>query len=86
MLGLSEALTAGVDWDREIKKQLARETTCSSLLFTTPQHTWDWCLYEVGLFVRFEVDDVVSVACLFDPNGSPPAPLNQVQCVRDIIG
>ena len=76
-----QALTAGVDWDREIKKQLA-ESHLLVLLFTTPQHTWDWCLYEVGLFVRFEVDDVVSVACLFDPNGSPPAPLNQVQCVR----
>lgn len=76
-----QALTAGVDWDREIKKQLA-QSHLLVLLFTTPQHTWDWCLYEVGLFVRFDVEDVVSVACLFDPNGWPPAPLNQVQCVR----
>lgn len=76
-----EALTAGMDWDREIKKQLARSHLLV-LLFTTPQHTWDWCLYEVGLYVRFDVEDVTSVACLFDPNGAPPAPLNQVQCVR----
>ncbi len=75
-----QALTAGVDWERQIKKQLA-QSHLLVLLFTTPHHTWDWCLYEVGLFVRFEVDDVVSVACLFDPNGSPPAPLEQVQCV-----
>jgi hypothetical protein len=75
------ALTAGTDWDRQIKKQLARSHLLI-LLFTTPHHTWDWCLYEVGLFVRFEADDVVSVACLYDPNGAPPAPLNQVQCVR----
>lgn len=76
-----QALTAGADWEREIKKQLERSHLLI-LLFTTPQHTWDWCLYEVGLFVRFDADDVVSVACLFDPNGLPPAPLNQVQCVR----
>lgn len=77
----SEALTAGVDWEQEIKNQLARSHLLV-LLFTTPQHTWDWCLYEVGLYVRFDVDDVTSVACLFDPAGAPPAPLNQVQCVR----
>ena len=75
-----EALTAGMDWDREIKKQLA-QSHLLVLLFTTPQHTWDWCLYEVGLYVRFDADDVISVACLFDPGGAPPAPLNQVQCV-----
>jgi len=84
-----QALTAGVDWDRQIKRQLA-QSHLLILLFTTPRHTWDWCLYEVGLFVRFEAEDVVSVACLFDPNGLPPAPLNQVQCVRaladDIAG
>lgn len=78
-----QALTAGVDWDREIKKQLA-QSHLLILLFTTPHHTWDWCLYEVGLFVRFDDDDVVSVACLFDPDGLPPAPLNQVQCVRAV--
>ena len=76
-----EALTAGIDWNREIKQQLA-QSHLLVLLFTTPQHNWDWCLYEVGLFVRFEADEVLSVACLFDPDGSPPAPLNQVQCVR----
>ncbi len=75
------ALTAGADWERQIKKQLA-QSHLLILLFTTPHHTWDWCLYEVGLFVRFEADEVVSVACLFDPNGLPPAPLSQVQCVR----
>jgi hypothetical protein len=76
-----EALTAGTDWDREIKKQLA-QSHLLVLLFTTPHHTWDWCLYEVGLYVRFDADEVTSVACLFDPDGAPPTPLNQVQCVR----
>jgi hypothetical protein len=77
------ALTAGQDWDRQIKRQLA-QSHLLILLFTTPHQTWDWCLYEVGLFVRLEDDDVVSVACLFDPDGLPPAPLHQVQCVRAV--
>jgi hypothetical protein len=76
-----EELTAGSSWDREIKRQLA-QSHLLLLLFTTPRHTWDWCLYEVGLFLRFENDDVTAVACLYDPNGAPPAPLNHVQCVR----
>lgn len=74
-------LTAGSDWEREIKRQLA-QSHLLVLLFTTPHHTWDWCLYEVGLFVRFDAEDVTSVACLFDPDGTPPAPLHQLQCVR----
>ena len=77
----NEELTAGTDWEREIKRQLA-ETHLLVLLFTTEKKTWDWCLYEVGLFVRFDAEDVSSVACLFDPKGAPPAPLHQVQCVR----
>jgi hypothetical protein len=78
-----QALTAGAEWERQIKKQLG-QSHLLVLLFTTPRHTWDWCLYEVGLFLHFDADDddVVPVACLFDPNGMPPAPLNQVQCVR----
>ena len=76
-----QELRAGSDWEREIKRQLA-QSHLLLLLFTTPHHTWDWCLYEVGLFVRFDNDDVTAVACIFDPDGAPPAPLHQVQCVR----
>ena len=74
-------LVAGADWEREIKKQLA-QSHLLVLLFTTPHHTWDWCLYEVGLFIRFEAEDVRAVVCVFDPSGTPPAPLHQVQSVR----
>ena len=74
-------LSAGVDWNRQTKHNLA-ESHLLVLLFTAPAQKWDWCLFEVGLFTRFEADDVCSVVCLFDPDGSPPDPLNQVQGVK----
>lgn len=73
-------LTAGVDWNRQIKAGLAASHLLV-LLFTTPAQKWDWCLYEVGLFIRFDEDDITSVVCLFDPEGTTPGPLNQVQGV-----
>lgn len=76
-----DELRAGVDWDREIKRQL-NQSHLLVLLFTTSNHTWDWCLFEVGLFLRFDADEARSVACLHDPDGVPPEPLQQVQCVR----
>jgi len=73
-------LSAGVDWNRQTKHNLA-ESHLLVLLFTTPAQNWDWCLFEVGLFTRFEAEDVSSVVCLYDPHGLPPGPLNQVQGV-----
>jgi hypothetical protein len=73
-------ISAGVDWHRQTKDSLA-QSHLLLLLFTTPALKWDWCLYEVGLFIRFESDDVSSVVCLFEPNGLPPNPLSQVQGV-----
>ena len=53
-----EDLQAGVDWNREIKSSIA-ESHLLVLLFTpAPERAWDWCLYEVGLFMRFGEDDV----------------------------
>ncbi len=75
-----EDLTAGVDWNRQIKANLAKSHLLL-LLFTTPARAWDWCLFEVGLFMRFDVDDVSSVVCLYDPAGAPPGPLQAVQGV-----
>src|SRR4029079_4761907 len=71
-------LSAGVDWTRQTKHNLA-ESHLPVLLFTTPALNWDWCLFEVGLFTHFEAEDVSSVVCLYDPAGLPPGPLNQVQ-------
>jgi hypothetical protein len=74
-------LLAGADWNRTIKANLAGSHLLL-LLFTTPAHTWDWCLFEVGLFMRFFEEDVSSVVCLFEPDGTAPGPLSHVQGVQ----
>lgn len=73
-------ISAASEWRREIRNGLG-DSHLLILLFTTPAHTWDWCLYEVGLFTRFDVDDVSSVVCLFDPSTQTPGPLAHVQGV-----
>ncbi len=75
-----EDLVAGSDWRRRIKQQLA-DSHLLLLLYTRPSHRWDWCLYETGLFTRFEKEAVSSVVCLYDPNGETPAPLSNLQGV-----
>lgn len=74
-------LTVGMDWDREIKQTLATSHLLV-LLFTSPAQQWDWCLFEVGLFMRFDGSEGSSVVSIYDPDGSTPGPLSQVQGVR----
>ncbi len=78
-------ITVGMDWEREIKETLA-QSHLLVLLFTTPAQQWDWCLFEVGLFTRFDATEDSSVVCIYDPAGSPPGPLAHVQGVRAEAG
>ncbi len=71
-------ILAGMDWRTEIRSNLA-DSHMLLLLFTTPERSWDWCLYEVGLYMRFDASDVLAVVCLFDPATQPPGPLQNVQ-------
>ncbi len=73
-------IVAASDWRREIHHGLG-QSHLLLLLFTTPAHNWDWCLYEVGLFMRFEETAARAVVCLFDPRGESPGPLANVQGV-----
>ncbi len=73
-------IIAAADWRREIHHGLG-QSHLLLLLFTTPAYNWDWCLYEVGLFMRFEETDARAVVCLFDPRGESPGPLANVQGV-----
>lgn len=73
-------IPAGTDWNSFIKSQLS-DSHLLLLLFTNPSKNWDWCLYEAGLFSRFDKEDVTSVVCIFNPEGTPPAPLNNLQGV-----
>jgi TIR domain len=74
-------ISAGTDWNREIRSKLA-QSHMLILLFTSPTANWDWCLYEAGLFTRFESIDVYSVVCLFRPESNVPRPLANLQGVK----
>ena len=45
------SIAAGADWNHEIRSSLA-QSHLLILLFTRPTATWDWCLFETGLFTR----------------------------------
>ena len=65
---------------REIRSVLARSHLLV-LLFTAPSNNWDWCLYETGLYTRFDRTEVVSVVCMFNPGQASPGPLADLQGV-----
>jgi TIR domain len=73
-------ISAGADWNRQIKARLA-QSHLLVLLFTSPSQNWDWCLYEAGLFTRFDVEDVSAIVCLFNPETGSPRPLANLQGV-----
>jgi TIR domain len=76
-------ITAGMDWRRAIRSHLAKSHLLM-LLFTAPSRNWDWCLYETGLYTRFdkfEKNEVSAVVCLFDPSQASPSPLADLQGV-----
>jgi TIR domain len=73
-------ITAGMDWRREIRSALAKSHLLV-LLFTAPSKNWDWCLYETGLYTRFDRSEVRSVVCLFSPGEASPSPLADLQGV-----
>jgi len=73
-------ITAGMDWRHEIRSVLARSHLLL-LLFTAPSKNWDWCLYETGLYTRFDQTEVGSVVCLFNPGQAAPSPLADLQGV-----
>jgi len=71
-------LVAGSDWNAAIRSQLMASHLLI-LVFTEPSKTWDWCLYEAGLFNR--LGDENSVVCLFRPGDASPRPLSNLQGV-----
>ena len=73
-------ITAGMDWRREIRSALAKSHLLI-LLFTSPSKNWDWCLFETGLYTRFDMTEIGSVVCLFEPGQAAPSPLADLQGV-----
>ena len=58
-----------------------RQSHALVLLFTAPSKNWDWCLYETGLYTRFDRSEARAVVCLFSAGGASPSPLADVQGV-----
>jgi hypothetical protein len=73
-------VSAGSDWNIEIRSQLARSHLLI-LVFTEPSRNWDWCLYEAGLFTSIGMAEDRSVVCLYEPQGAAPRPLSNLQGV-----
>jgi hypothetical protein len=79
---LSEEIVAGDEWFAWIRRQLGASNLLL-LLFTDKTMTWDWCLYEAGLFQDLDADtdtDRRRVVCLSGVE-QIPSPLKHLQAV-----
>lgn len=74
----SEEIEPGDDWLTWIKTKVCKSNLLL-LLFTDPSASWDWCLFEAGLFLDLTGDKFKRVVCLHHPNTDPPKPLMNLQ-------
>ncbi|UCF92368.1 MAG: TIR domain-containing protein [Desulfobacterales bacterium] len=75
---LSEEIVGGEKWYDWIKNKLT-ESNLLLLLYTDPTKTWDWCLFEAGLFDRLDEVYHNRIVCLHSSATEPPAPLKNLQ-------
>lgn len=76
-------IQAGENWKKRIRDELGKSDALF-LLFTDPSQTWDWCLYEVGLFTdlsKEEEQSMIICLCSYEDK-PPPSPLTSRQFVR----
>jgi hypothetical protein len=76
-------IKAGEDWHKRIRVELGKSDALF-LLFTDPSQSWDWCLYEVGLFTdlaKKEEQSKIICLCSYEDE-PPPSPLGSRQFVR----
>jgi hypothetical protein len=79
---LSEEILAGDDWFAWIQRRLG-DANVLLLLFTDKTLSWDWCLYEAGLFQDLKANkdtDRRRVVCLSGVDHIP-GPLKHLQAV-----
>jgi hypothetical protein len=75
---LSEEILGGEDWYKWVKTRLV-EANLLLLLFTDSSRSWDWCLYEAGLFDRLTDEHARRIICLHSQSIDPPKPLKHLQ-------
>jgi hypothetical protein len=78
---LAEDIEAGSDWYGWIRQQL-EHADMLLLLFNGPHASWDWPLYEVGLYMGTNDERYRPVVCLLHPDQDPPSPLQHLQTVK----
>jgi hypothetical protein len=75
-------IQAGEDWRKRIHREI-KKSDALILIFTDPSQTWDWCLYEVGLFTDLNKKEEESrIICLCSYEDKPPSPLLSRQFIR----
>jgi hypothetical protein len=73
-----EDIPAGKDWREWIEQEIGN-SNCLLFLYTRPRDTWDWSLFETGLFYGLQKGPVI---VLHNPSSGPPGPIRNVQAVR----
>lgn len=83
---LSSDIAFGDNWLTIIQKKLIN-CNLLLLLFTDKKASWDWCLYEAGMFTRLDEEAHKRVICLHSPDlEDPPGPLKHLQAIKaDIL-
>jgi len=71
-------ITAGSDWNQQIRGHLV-DSHLLVLLFTRPSTTWDWCLYEAGLFTSLDLAHDRAIVSIYRPGLGTPRPLSDLQ-------
>ena len=77
---LSEEISAGENWRQVVEDKLSKSNLLI-LMFTEPRLSWDWCLYETGLFMDLKGGSHRNVICLHTPIYEPPDPIKHLEAI-----
>lgn len=77
---VSELIAPGKPYPERIEEEL-RESLWFLFLYTDPQLTWDWCLYEAGMF-RGWMEPHDRLTCLYHREGHLPDAISRFQAVK----
>src|SRR5262245_35339224 len=80
---VSESLQAGASWRTDILKAL-RESDYLIFLYTDRFAHWEWCHFEIGLFLQGSSqgreEEEKDIFCIYPKAvGDPPSPLSDFQ-------
>lgn len=76
----SGELIESADFDGEIEKVL-RKTDWFVLILTEPSDTWDWCLYEAGMYGAHKRAHNRMI-CLHAPDIKPPKSIRDIESIQ----